>query len=435
MFRKQLINSTFIGAVLLMFTSLALAQNAPVSGKVELEKADGSKVPVAGALVEVFRVDIKASFPSDKTDKKGNFSFAGLPLGATFVLSVSAPGANPTYLPGVKPGMAGTDKITITLKEGDGRRLTEDEVRGALSNAPATNSSKPAELTAEQKKQKEEYDKAVAKNKEIENKNSVIQKAFEDGNNAIKAKDYSAAIARYTAGIDADPDFAGSAPVLLNNRAVAYRLRAIDEYNAAVKAADAEKTAGMEKAKEDLLASLDSYNRSLAVLKGAPPADITPATAEKAKYDALSGLVETHRLLVTTKSDLTKADEAQQAFDAYFAVETDAVKKAKAQLNYADMMREIGDSEKAIAGYRVVLQNSPDNVDAMAGLGLSLFNQGVIANDKALLQEGLNFMQKFVETAPDTHPLKASVKDAVDYLRSQEKLTPQKVTPAPKKKP
>jgi hypothetical protein len=46
-------------------------------------------------------------------------------------------------------------------------------------------------------------------------------------------------------------------------------------------------------------------------------------------------------------------------------------------------------------------------------------------------------MQKFADSAPETHPLKASVRDAVEYLKTQDKLAPQKTTKAvgTKKKP
>ena len=440
MFRKNIFTSIFVALLFLVCTSAALAQNAPVAGKVQLKKADGTVVPVAGALVEVYRVDIKTSFPSDKTDKKGYFTFAGLPLGANLVLSISAPGAKPGYYPNVKPGAPNTEKLMITLEEGDGKRWTEEEIRAAVAGGNSSSSSnKSSEPTAEQKKQEAEYAKKAAevnaKNEDIKNKNTVIQKSLDEGNAAFKAKDYNTAIAKYTEGVNADPEYVGSAPILLNNRAVVLRLRATDTYNSSVKAADPQKSEGLAKTKQDLEDSLDSYKKSWTILKNAPANEIpNAANHERSKYDALSGMTEVYRLLVITKSDLAKSAEAKEAFDAYFAIETDAAKKAKTQLAYADMMRETGNSEEAIAGYRLVLQNTPDNMDALAGLGLSLFNQGVIANDKAQLQEGLNYMQKFAETAPDTHPLKASVKDAVDYLKSQEKLTPQKVT-APKKKP
>ena len=116
-------------------------------------------------------------------------------------------------------------------------------------------------------------------------------------------------------------------------------------------------------------------------------------------------------------------------------------KRRKRRLTYADIMRETGDSEKAIAGYRAVLQTTPDNADAMAGLGLSLFNAGVVSSNKEQMQEGLNFMTKYIESAPisatdsaSVKEFKQSVKDAVDYLKNTEKLAPQKVaTPAKRK--
>jgi tetratricopeptide (TPR) repeat protein len=438
--------SVFLSLTLLVLMSAAaLAQNAPVAGKVQLKKADGTVTPVAGALVEVYRIDVRASFPSDKTDKKGNFAFAGLPLGGTFVLSVSAPGAKPGYLPSVRPGQPNTDKLLVTLEEGDGRRWTEDEIRQAISGASAAaNNAQPSE---DQKKAQAEYEKKVAdvkaKNSEIENKNTLIQKSLDEGNAAFKTKDYDTAIAKYTAGIDADPEYVGSAPILLNNRGIVLKLRGIDEYNAAVKQSDAAaKAAGIAKAKKDLEDSLDSFAKSWDILKKATPADLQGnPSAEKSKYDTLAGLTEGYRLLVITKTNPEKAANSKEAFDAYLAVETDPAKKARSQLTYADIMRDTGDSAKAIEGYRAVLQTAPDNAEAMAGLGLSLFNSGVVANDKAQMQEGLNYMTKYIETSPisasdspSVKELKQSIKDAVDYLKNTEKLAPQKVsTPAKKK--
>ena len=67
-----------------VFGSAMLAQTAAVTGNVLLKKADGTSVPVEGVTVEAFRTDIKGSGPSSKTDKHGNFSFAGLQIGALF---------------------------------------------------------------------------------------------------------------------------------------------------------------------------------------------------------------------------------------------------------------------------------------------------------------------------------------------------------------
>jgi tetratricopeptide (TPR) repeat protein len=134
-------------------------------------------------------------------------------------------------------------------------------------------------------------------------------------------------------------------------------------------------------------------------------------------------------LIVKTKADVGKAKDAVPVYEQYFAVETEPARKLSARLALADILREAGESEPAITAYRAVLETAPDNADALAGIGLSLFNVGVSEDNKAKMQEGLNFMQKFADTAPDTHALKASVRDAVEYLKTEQKLAPQKVAP------
>ena len=81
MLRKNYL--TILLAVVLFLTGslAAFAQTAPVRGKVELKKADGTLVPVADAVVDVYRIDIAGKPSPSKTNKKGEFSFAGLPLG------------------------------------------------------------------------------------------------------------------------------------------------------------------------------------------------------------------------------------------------------------------------------------------------------------------------------------------------------------------
>ncbi|MBK9528549.1 MAG: carboxypeptidase regulatory-like domain-containing protein [Acidobacteria bacterium] len=91
MFRKSFAQFILIAAIVAVGSISILAQSQPISGTVEVVNADGTRSPVAGALVECFRTDIKASQPAAKTNAKGQFSFAGLQLGWTFILSVSGP--------------------------------------------------------------------------------------------------------------------------------------------------------------------------------------------------------------------------------------------------------------------------------------------------------------------------------------------------------
>ena len=427
----------FLTAVALFLTGsfAAFAQTAPVRGKVELKKADGTVVPVMNAVIDVYRMDAKGKLPSGKTDKKGSFAFAGLPLGQVFAMSISAPGIRADIFPNVK---AGADGLTFTVSEGDGKILTEDEVRAALAGSGTANTQQaPPQESEEAKKAKAENEKQVAevtaKNKKIEGATAIITAALKDGTTAFEAKNYDLAIAKFDEGFNADPDYAGTAPVLLNNKALALRLRGFDAYKQSTTDA-ANKASLMEKAKNDFSASADASQKALDILKAAAPDAALQKSYDANKYNALANLTENYRLMILTKADQTKTKEANIAFVEYIAAEPDAAKKSKAQLQLGDIMREAGDSENAITAYRKVLETTPDSADAMAGLGLSLFNVGVSTDNKTQMQEGLNFMQKFADTAPATHPLKASVKDAVDYLKNEEKLTPQKVVTPGKKR-
>lgn len=445
MFRKSFISFIFIAAISFTTQTAVFAQYAPVSGTVELQKADGTREPVPGALIEVYRVDIKAGFPSAKTGKKGEFSFAGLQFGATYLFSVSAPGCSPTTYPNVK---AGQEKLLITLVPGDGSKLSETEARQAGTAKAA--SSGATELTEEQKK---EFAALEAKNKEISSKNEKVMKANEiiaqslkDGNDAFAAKNYDLAIAKYDEGIAADPDFVGSVPTLSNNRSSALRARGVDTYNKAVKSAEvSEKVANLGKARQDLADSAQGYLRSWNVLKNAPAADIVDrANYDASKKGALAGSVDTFKIAVKTEQvDQSVIEAAKILIPEFISSEPDAAKKAEASLAFADLYRVIGDSENAIAAYKAILEVSPDNIDALAGAGLSLVNLGYIKveNGKAqgnkamqdegkkALQEGANLLGKYASAAPDGHKFKADALGLIDTLKKEQNVTPQKVTP------
>lgn len=446
MFRKNYITTFLSIAFLLAASMAAIAQTVPTSGRVELKKGDGTTEPVNGATIDVYRTDIKGKLPSAKTNKKGEFSFAGLPLGATFVFAVSAPNVRPEILPNIK---AGQEKLVITVVEGDGTRWTEEQVREALAKSSTAKSGteKAPQNSEEEKKAQAEYEAKIkevsSKNEKIKQNTQIIQAALKEGNDAFNAKNYDLAIAKYTEGINAEPDFVGSAPVLSNNKGAALKNRAVDNFNKSVKMTDpAEKSSLQASVKQDLLDAVATFTRSYEILKNAQPADISnQANHDATIYQALVGLTDSYRLLIITKSDMSKATEAKPAYDTYLAVETDPAKKLKAQVTLGDIMREAGQSVEAVAAYRVALETAPDNAEALAGLGLSLFNLGVINNNQEQKQEGLNVMQKFVDVSPIAatdspymKELKASVKDAVEYLKTQEKLTPQKTPKTPKPK-
>src|SRR5262245_34826708 len=101
--RRHLLNILIAAAVLLSAAIAASAQTGALRGTVKLVAADGSTAPVNGATVDVYRTDISGEYHT-KSDKKGEWVFAGLPYTGTYVVSASAPGASPTAKSGVKAG-------------------------------------------------------------------------------------------------------------------------------------------------------------------------------------------------------------------------------------------------------------------------------------------------------------------------------------------
>ncbi|HEX8495321.1 MAG TPA: carboxypeptidase-like regulatory domain-containing protein [Pyrinomonadaceae bacterium] len=440
--RKHFFFSLAAVALLLLSTVLASAQTGQLRGQVMMVGADGKEVPVAGAQVDVYRTDVSAKY-NTKTDKKGNFVFAGLPYVGEYVIAASGADARPDTLSGVKVGREGEYKLI--LRPGDGRRLTEDEVRGMAKSAPATSGGgggKPAGESAEDRKKREELEAknaeiaaANAKNQKI---NEVISRTFKMGNDALnlgseasKVKrseeaiaQYSTAITHYSEGISADPE----QPALLTNRSIAYRARGVERFNTAVQSKDdAVKNSSMEGAKKDFKDAVDSAEQAVKLLKAqtAPTEQAALNGYNANKLAALAARAEAMRLFVS-KTDQSQADAGIAAYEEYIAAETNAEKKSKAQLDEAKMLFEANVFDKAVTEYQKILTTNPDNVDALVYAGLSLINIGYSTNNKAKFQEGANYLQQFVDKAPEGHSLKADAKAVLENIKAQQNIKPEK---------
>jgi len=430
-------------ATVLLFSAIAsTAQTGQLRGSVKLADADGKQTPVVGATIDVYRTDIKADYHT-KSDKNGGWVFAGLPFVGRYVVAVSAPGASPMVRGDVR---AGQDiAVDVVLSPGDGKKLTQDEAVAAAKGgaAPATSGSNSGDSAdkakaEEIKKKNEEISK---ENEKITNANKVIGDAFKNGNAALMAKNYDEAIKQYDTGLAADPEHPGI-PSLLTNKSAALRTRAVDKYNAAILSKDeAAKVAGIDAAKADFTAAAEAANKAVEILKK-QPASTDPAEQkqhETNKYFALNARAEAMRLFVI-KVDATKLSNAMAAYDEYQAVETDAAKKAKAQKDYAQMLFEAaGDQagyEKAIAEYQKILEKTPDDPDALLRIGQALFNIGALNNnDKAKYQEASNYLQRYVDKAPDSQAqLRTEAKELIETMKQQANVTPEKTKATPPRK-
>lgn len=414
-----------IGIVLLS-TVFASAQIVNIIGQVVVEKEGGAKEPVENALVEIYNVATSAGSRKDKTDKKGMFNFVGIKPGATYIIVVSGEGLEPVIIPGIP---AGKEDNVITVKSGNGATYTEDEVRAAVS----TPSSGGGDLTAEQKKELEELEKKrteiEAKNKKAEQFNTIVNRVVAEGEKAFKDKNYDLAIVKYKEGYEAGEDFLGSAPGFLNNMGVSYKARAIDNHNASVKAQDqATKVELRGKAKDDFQQALIAFSKSVNLLKTGKPEGVNPETLKAARIKALADGREVIALML--KTEYTSADVKDDAIliiDEYVKDETDKQKRLKAHLDLGLFLTRVYDFDGSVVAYRKALEVDSNDVDALAGIGLSLYTAGEANDNMAQRQESLNYMQYYLDIAPKDHSFRSSIEGVVDDLKSK-KMKPQKIS-------
>ncbi len=435
MFRRYLMLLACVGFVL-SASAFVSAQNGQLRGKVTLKQADGTVVPAADAIVDVFRTDTSGDYQL-KTNKKGEFVHAGLPLLGTFTVAVSMPGAQPNYQAGVR---AGREDVTIELRAGgDGKRLTRADLKTAGANSPASATAESAEDKAKRAEMIKKNAEIEAANKRAQDSNAIVDRTFKAGNDALRAKNYDLAIAQYDEGLAADPEHPG-APALLTNKTMALNSRAVEKFNTAVKATDdAAKTAGMEAAKKDWQAANDTSTRAVAILKASPPTATDAAAAEAYKknlYFALMARSEAMRLFAV-KVDPTKVDDGVKAFEEYIAAETDPIRKSKAQHDMAQMLFDANAYDKAKPAYEKILAETPDDVDSLKNIGLILYNLGFVKEAEGQKEEAknnyqlaANYLQQYVDKAPEGQ-MKSDAQDISKNMKEQQNVKAEKVaTPA-----
>ena len=147
--RSYLFTSIVAAAILVLSAVAASAQTGQLRGHVLLKQADGTSAKAADAVIDVFRTDMSGVFHT-KTDKKGEFIFAGLPFTGTYVVAASMPNAAPSFVRGVKVGK--DVDYEIVLSPGTGAKLTLDEINKMKSGDAAPTSSGGVESAADKAK-------------------------------------------------------------------------------------------------------------------------------------------------------------------------------------------------------------------------------------------------------------------------------------------
>jgi tetratricopeptide (TPR) repeat protein len=176
-------NMLGLSFVLALFLTPAFSQTGAIEGTVN--GVDGKPVGKDAALILIVRTDIKGNYKV-KTNKKGEFFHAGLPLG-TYDVSCEVEGKVVDSVKGVRMRLGDPVPVTFDLAKNAQR---QQAMQKAAETGTVTKEME-RDMTPEQKaaleKQAKERSEAMKKNKELND-------AFNGGMEAIKANNFQAAV-------------------------------------------------------------------------------------------------------------------------------------------------------------------------------------------------------------------------------------------------
>src|SRR5437868_3518403 len=194
-------------AVLMLLAVAASAQTAQIEGTIKLKAADGSVKPLPGAQVDIYRTDIKGTYPV-KADKNGRYIRLGIPVQGTYIFVISGPGGAPTWQTGVKVSQAPV--LDFTLEPGDGSVPTYEQVLAAMKGSGGSSSSPAAPTVSAGDRAKAD---AAAKEraeriKETQSLQASLDEAikhFKAGADLKTANNYEGAISEFEQAAAVDP--------------------------------------------------------------------------------------------------------------------------------------------------------------------------------------------------------------------------------------
>jgi len=334
-------------AGMLMCAFGALAQTAVMEGNVKGE--DGK--PVQGAVIKITRTDIKGNYQV-KTDKKGHFLYAGLPLGI-YDVSVEIGGAAKDSVKGVRlhSDMPPID-FDLAKSAAGGPGEQGGQTQPAAQDATRGMS---AQQKAELEKQLKEREEAMKKNKELND-------AFNAGMTAAQAKQWDQAIASFNKASELDA-----------KQHVVWAQLAEAEMNFAATKSGAE--ADAETAK-----GLDAYQKAI---------ELKPDDAGYHNNFALS--LAKAKKFPEAQAELTKA------------ATLDPPNAGRYYYNLGALLVNSGQNEPAGDAFKKAIDIDPNYADAQYQYGVFLLSKATVAADGKVTPVGgtAEAFQKYLQLKPD----------------------------------
>jgi tetratricopeptide (TPR) repeat protein len=336
-------------ATALLLTFGASAQTSSLEGDVKGE--DGQ--PLRGALVKIERKDIKGNYKV-KTDKKGHYFHAGLPLG-TYKLTVEVDGKERDSVDNVRTRLGDPVAINFDLQA---QKTRQQQLASAAETGELTK-EQARELSPEQK---EQIEKAMKERAEAMKKNKALNDAFNLGMEALKTKQFDVAVAKFTEASAMDP-----------KQHVVWAQLAESLVGQAGTKTGAEQESIMTQ-------GLEAYTKAL---------ELKPDDAAYFNNYALA--------LAKAK----KFDEAQNALGK--AASLDPPNAGRYYYNLGALLTNNGQAEAAGEAFKKAVESDPNYADAHYQYGVYLVSKAQITPDgKVTPPPGTaEAFQKYLELKPD----------------------------------
>jgi len=338
-----------LAAATLLVASVSLAQTSSIAGHVKGE--DGQ--PLQGALIRIERLDIKGTYRV-KTNKKGEYFHAGLPLG-TYRVICEVDGKEVDRVDNVRTRLGDPTEVNFDLQ-----RLKQR--REALQRAAET-----GQLTAEQAReltpeQRAQLEKAAKERAAQLAKNRALNEAFNAGMTALQAKQYQQAVESFTKASEIDP----KQHVVWAHLADAY-------IGLASSKTGAEQEAMLGK-------GLEAYLKAL---------EIKP---DEAAY---------HNNYALALARAKKFEEAQAELTK--AAQLDPANAGRYYYNLGALLVNSGQNEPAGEAFKKAIEVDPNYADAHYQYGVSLMAKAQVTPDgKVVPPPGAReAFQKYLQLKPD----------------------------------
>jgi tetratricopeptide (TPR) repeat protein len=344
-------NAALSAAGVLLFAAASFAQTSSIEG--DATGADGK--PIVGVkCVVIDRKDIKGHYGPVKTDKKGHYFHAGLPLGTYKVSLLDESGKTLDSVDNVRTKLG--DPIVINL----------DAHKAVAQQQQMQKAAEAGQLTKEQARdmtpeQRAEIEKQMESRKKELSKNKELMDAYNSGMTALQAKQYDQAVASLTKASEIDP-----------------KQVAVWSYLAEANVGLAKTKTGPEK-DAALAKGLEAYQKAL---------ELKPDDAAAHNNYALA--LAQGKKIPEAQSELTKA------------AQLDPAKAGQYYYNLGAVLVNTGQAEPACDAFKKAVDTDANYAEAQYQWGNCLFAKAqVTADGKVTPVPGTaEAFQKYLELAP-----------------------------------